>query len=354
VTSFSISVPIGAYHRLLPTCLESLARQSADLQVSLLDASGDSRVSDLADRYSGILAYRRHGPDKGQSDAIIEGWLNTQSDVLGWLNADDFLFPKALERAAALFDQHPEVDVVSGHSAICDRDGRMTGYHWAVAPPGEALRLGCVISQPSCFFKRGACDAIGGLDQSLHYTMDWDLWLRLLQNGAEFAFLPEILSVVYWGEGTKTAGWNSRRRRELERLISNYTPADKRFRVRRGYALRAWLDGVRPAPLKVLLETFLRRNPPAIFGVGPNGSLANMVTIEWCHFDEAPRQSLRIRLDGDPDFSISSDRKLAGVQAAGSEILVDFEDPVGCAQTVIVTMEKKGAGRSRLVSVDWA
>ena len=71
--SFSISVPIGAWHPLLPDCLESLAIQTPRPNVALLDASGDPRVAQAAERYDDLIVYRRHGPDKGQSDAILEG-----------------------------------------------------------------------------------------------------------------------------------------------------------------------------------------------------------------------------------------------------------------------------------------
>ena len=82
---FAISVPVGAWHPFLPHVLASLKAQGPDVAVALLDASGDARVKALGDAEAGWLAYRRHGKDKGQSDAILEGWANVDSDWLGWL-----------------------------------------------------------------------------------------------------------------------------------------------------------------------------------------------------------------------------------------------------------------------------
>lgn len=351
--TFSISIPIGAYHQLLPTCLASLASQGEGLQIALLDASNDPRVKALADRYDGMLAYRRHGPDGGQSAAIIEGWNNTDGEILGWLNADDFLFPNAIERARREFQSDARTDVVAGHSAICDEQGRMTGYHWSVEPPGENLRSGCVISQPSCFFRRSAYQKAGGLDEALHYTMDWDLWLRLLSSGAEFRFVDEILSAVYWGEGTKTLGMKPARRRELMRLIETYTPDNLKFRAKRGFYLRAALDEIRPPSLSRFLESKLRRRTPFIFGIGPQGRLAAQSKIFWMHYDESPRNALAIRIDSADAVTVDAVGRPAEVVRNGGALQLQFQNPVAAGELVDLSLSIPAGASARLLSCDW-
>jgi hypothetical protein len=338
----------------MPQCLASLAGQAADLKVSLLDASGDERVRTLADRHEGLFAYRRHGPDKGQSDAIIEGWANAPGDILGWLNADDFLYPDALEKVARAFAARPSPDVVAGHSAICDVDGAMTGYHWAVSPPGEALREGCVISQPSCFFRRAACERAGGLDASLHYTMDWDLWLRLLDAGAAFEFLAEPLSVVYWGEGTKTIGLNRRRREELDRLIRSYTPRRKQFRARRGFAARAALDAIAEPRLKRFLEGMLRRKVPYVFGVGPNGALAGASRLCWFHWDRSPQGLLRVSIDGASSVEARTDPQAKIVDRTDKGLLVEFDEGLPAGRVATLDLSLPAGKKARLVRCAFA
>ena len=349
MVTFSISVPVGAYHELLPTCLNSLATQKGGLKVSLLDASGDPRVRDLADRFAGILTYRRHGPDKGQSDAIIEGWGNAEGDVLGWLNADDFLYPGALERVSEVFERDSAADVVSGHSAICNRQGALTGYHWAVEPPGEALLSGCVISQPSCFFRRSLYDAVGGLDRELHYTMDWDLWLRFYANAARFAFLDEPLSVVYWGEGTKTIGMNKARRLELERLISAYTPSGMKFRARRGFFLRAMLDNIGSSKLKSAIEDALRRNKPSVFGLGPNGVIGERATIILPYFGEKNATAVELEIDGSENIEVSMENA-AAVRRSGHLIRIELQNTPREACIFWVALRRSRAAKARLMS----
>ncbi|MCB2113154.1 MAG: glycosyltransferase [Parvularculaceae bacterium] len=353
MTTFSISVPVGAYHELMPTCLSSLASQKGPLQVALLDASGDPRVAALADGFAGLFAYRRHGPDAGQSAAIIEGWEKTGGEILGWLNADDFLFPGAIEKARAEFLSAADVDVVAGHSAICDEKGRMTGYHWAVAPPDENLRAGCVISQPSCFFRRDAYEKAGGLDRDLHYTMDWDLWLRLLESGARFRFIDEALSVVYWGAGTKTLGLNAARRRELFRLIEIHTPPGLRFRARRGFVLRAFLDELKPRSLSLFLEDRLRRKTPHVFGLGPRGAIDRNARLFWTHYDKAARARMRIETTGAGAVEVRAGFPDAAVRREGGAFIVDFQEPVPAGCVAEILLRRFGSEKARLVSCAW-
>lgn len=354
MTRFSISIPIGAWHDLLPTCLASLASQGDGVEISLLDASGDERVRAIADRHDDILTYRRHGPDKGQSDAILEGWRHTGGEILGWLNADDFLFPGAIKKARAVFDSEPAVDVIAGHSAICDEKGRMTGYHWAVEPPGENLRSGCVISQPSCFFRRSAYDKAGGLDVDLHYAMDWDLWLRLLESGAQFRFIDEILSVVYWGEGTKTLGLKPARRRELRRLIDRHTPPERRFRAMRGFLLRAMLDEMRPAALSRFLEERLRRRTPYVCGVGPRGRLAEDVKLLWTHYEAEPKAAMFIHLENVDAVAVDKITPGANVAVERCGLKLVFKELLAPGTIVAASLKTTGEGRARLIQCDWA
>lgn len=350
---FSISTPIGSYHPLLPRCLASLREQRAPTSVALMDASGDARVTRLADEYSDVIRYRRHGPDAGQAAAIREGWAHTEGDILGWLNADDVLFPGALAAAARAFEADPSVDVVYGHSAICDLGMRFTGYHWAVSPPGEALRLGCNISQPSCFFRRAPTEAVGGLDGSLHYTMDWDLWLRLDAHGARFSFLDAPLSAVFWGEGTKTSGFNATRRKELSRLIERYTPAPRRAKVFRGFSVQAALDRLQPMALRRLARERLFPNKQRVFGIGPDGRLDETAAVHWFHLMPTPKERVRLELGGEGELGITTSVANDGVDVSASEVTVRFAEPVPPATLVQVTVRTAPNRLRRLRSCEF-
>ncbi|MEM9233205.1 MAG: glycosyltransferase [Pseudomonadota bacterium] len=202
--TFSIVIPAGPrFDGRLSECLSSLASQQAKVSVAFCDCSDAPEAHRLADDYSDLIAYRRHGSDAGQADAIAEGWDAVGGDILGWLNVDDTLTSGALAQVAALFDADPSLDVVYGQSHIIT-DDKPAFLHPEVQGPSELLYRSNIISQPSCFVRRRAIEAIGGINRDLHFVMDWDLWVRLMENGARFHYSPAVLSEVYFGDGTKT------------------------------------------------------------------------------------------------------------------------------------------------------
>lgn len=220
--TFAAAVPVGAWHEALPRALASLARQDVQLEIALLDASCDPRVVEAADESGLSFAYRRHGPDDGQSAAIMEGWSRTRSDVVFWLNADDRLTTGALHRVAQTFLACPSADLVFGGSHFVNAAGERVGYHEQVADISPLLLRSNVISQPSCFARRACVDQVGGVNPNLHYVMDWDLWVRLYAAGARFVRIEDMLSEVFMGDGTKTADLTPRRLAEIFSLVRRH------------------------------------------------------------------------------------------------------------------------------------
>ncbi|MEE2525876.1 glycosyltransferase [Hyphobacterium sp. HN65] len=220
--NFSVALPIGCWHPLLPKMLSSIKFQNVELEIALMDSSGDPRVAHTISESGLDFAYHHEGPDKGQADAIATGWAKTRGDVVFWLNADDQLMPEALNVAAAAFNADRDLAVFYGGSKFVDIDGIVTGHHDQVADASDLIYRSNIVSQPSCFVRRNWVDLVGGLNRSLHYTMDWDLWVRLYAAGAPFQRTPAMLSQVYMGEGTKTSKINFGRLNEIARLVNRY------------------------------------------------------------------------------------------------------------------------------------
>lgn len=297
MTSFAISVPVGAWHPVLPETLESLASQGADVQIALLDASEDPRVKALAEKYCERLAHVRHGPDLGQSDAILEGWAAVGGDVLGWLNADDVLAPDALAKVKQTLVARDAPDVVTGHSVVSDENLRLTGYHWAVEPPTDKILRECTISQPSTFFRRSAHDHVGGLRRELQYTMDWDLWIRFWREGCRFAFVDDVLSRVLWGADTKTGQFNRARRAELDRLISANQSVRARFNSRLGFAVHHFLEKPLFRRFAPVVRGRMAPHLQPISGLGADGEVFQRAEIPVFHFRREPAVSIRLELE---------------------------------------------------------
>lgn len=129
-------------------------------------------------------------PDDGQTDAINKGLRRATGDIVCWLNSDDYFLPGALSTVAAYFQEHPDVMWVTGDCVIVDRDGSpiqqpVRWYKRALRALGPRFFLGFTnaVAQPATFWRRELHDRLGLLDESLDYTMDYDWWLRLRDEG---------------------------------------------------------------------------------------------------------------------------------------------------------------------------
>lgn len=141
--------------------------------------------------------------DSGQSNAINKGFAMAKGEVLTWLNADDILSPHAAEAAATALASDPSVGFVYGDLDVVSGSRRRV----VKPPPGISLasfRRGNVISQPGTFFTARALEAAGGIDESFHLTMDFELWLRMLMAGVRAQYVPEVLASFEIHPGSKT------------------------------------------------------------------------------------------------------------------------------------------------------
>ncbi len=227
---FAIAIPVFGQQAFLPTALESLRSQKAAYELAIMDATPDDSVQRIVDEYADICHYRRHGPDAGQSSAIQEGWDRVSGDVLAWLCADDYYFPDTLTWVEQVFHEHPEVDVVYGDSVFVDAKGRFKSYFPGIASDVCCLPFHNCIAQPSCFVRRSAIERIGGLNLGLHYIMDWDLWVRLYNNGARFHYVHKPLSVTRIYPETKTGSMSPARYREIDTHLRTHASARMRLR----------------------------------------------------------------------------------------------------------------------------
>jgi hypothetical protein len=90
-------------------------------------------------------------------------------------------------------------------------------------PPYDAARLRhrLYINQPSSFWTRRLWEAAGGLDESLHYVLDWD-WFVSASEVGEFVTLPEPLALYRFHAAHKTGSGGDRRAEEITALVARY------------------------------------------------------------------------------------------------------------------------------------
>jgi hypothetical protein len=283
----------------------------------------------------------------------MKGWEATGGNLLGWLNADDVLAPGALRHAADAFRQEPSRDVVYGHSLICDDDDFVTGYHWNVMPPGEQILSTCCISQPSCFFKRAALEAVGGLNRDLHYTMDWDLWIRLYKSGASFHMVEQVRSLVLWSKDAKTGGFGHARRSELKSLLDQHAAPKDRWGAYLGFTSQYIYEYLLPRRLR---NWIWRRNisgGQGMFGLSVAGEIHGTAHFELFHYEEAHKTALELKTQTKPcDFKVLLDGVKVEPEETNTGVLkIELPNALEPARTLKIEIENDSASSVMLSGI---
>jgi len=158
--------------------------------------------------------------DRGQSHAFNKGFAQAKGRFLTWLNADDLLMPGTLSEAKRTLSRHPQAKWMTGNSFRFTPDKRVMECSWGpwCMPKGFQGKNGPIaVFGPTSFFSRDLFLKVGGMDESLHYVMDTDLWIRFMAAGVSYVRLNHVCWAFRMHELSKTAEYGSHLLKEAAR-----------------------------------------------------------------------------------------------------------------------------------------
>ncbi len=194
----------------------------------MVDAGSTDGTLDVLREFDGDERFSwTSEPDTGQSNAINKGWRRSHGQVLSWLCADDGLYPGAVAEVVRQFRRHPAAGLVYGRGTAVDLDRNVTH----TTPLGERDVRTLVdrenfICQPAAFASREAVEAVGFVDESLDYAMDWDLFIRVASI-RPIVHTPRVLAWARDYADTKTRSGGRPRFHEVLGVLRKHS--DRRY-----------------------------------------------------------------------------------------------------------------------------
>lgn len=254
--SITIVTPSFNQVRFVEATLRSVLLQDyPKLQYVVLDGGSTDGSVDVIRRYEPFLDHFASRRDRGQSDALNQGFALAEGEVLGWLNSDDRLMPGALWAVAAAVQRQPGAAAWVGAVRSVDDAGRLIYVQRprglglpALADWGHAGHF----AQPGCFFSAPKARAAGPLDEGLHYSFDVDFWLRLARQGELVAAPDQIWAEETLHPAAKTQAQRGKSLAELH-LVQIRNGYQAVALTRMGEALQVW-SNLRSASLAVRLR----------------------------------------------------------------------------------------------------
>jgi glycosyltransferase involved in cell wall biosynthesis len=167
-------------------------------------------------------------PDNGQSHAINKGLEMANGEWVAWLNADDFYYPNVLGEVRKYFQE--VIDVVYGDFCFVNEKRKVLYCQYNTLPSKLTERFWTRFAGNHCtFFRSTVLKRIGGVNENLDYTMDADLFWRILEENLSFYHLPRTIAARRLHGDAKTVNQSSQEMAETldekRRIYNGYIPS---------------------------------------------------------------------------------------------------------------------------------
>lgn len=215
----------------------------------IVDGGSTDNSVEIIRRYEHRLTGWISEPDQGYADALAKGFARSSADFQCWINCGDLLLPGALDLAREKLSS-TGADLIFGDDLYVDEEGNVIQVTNGHAGDLASIMLygGWTPLQDACYWRRSFYEKVGGIDPSLRYAADYDLFLRM-SLGGNSQYIPFIFS-AFRRHGGQTSRAHAKsyqrervacRRRELNRqsnkkwsryLLNAYYWWKVRWRVR--------------------------------------------------------------------------------------------------------------------------
>ncbi len=241
----SVIIPCRNGQRWLTAALQSILDQrEPGIEVVFVDASTDRGSLEIVESFSdqlNIRAFRRI--DLSYRAGTNFGVAQASADHICILHVDDLWLPDRCAQLRQWLSAHPDAVMHLHPCYIINEAGKRLGTWRCPLPNGtpvptriflERLLIQNFISTPTIAVRRDAYLTVGGLDELLWYTADWDFYLKIAMIGDIFYHADPLacyrvhknsLTVL----GSKdSADFRNQHRIIIDRHIEKLTPEAQR------------------------------------------------------------------------------------------------------------------------------
>lgn len=222
-----VSVVVPTYNRAdyIGSTIQSVLDQTLrDFELIVVDDGSTDHTADAMSRFTDPRIRYVRQANAGETAARNTGIAHAASDLLTFLDSDDWMLPHNLELMVGLLEARPDVDVAYGWFYLMREDdhpiyevhGKITGAQplqldqpWPGAmprPSGTILEgkiFDDLILEPEgtlsiggAVVRRACVEAIQGFDPKRRHQGHWDFYLRLARAGCTYACTRQAVVVV--------------------------------------------------------------------------------------------------------------------------------------------------------------
>jgi len=140
----------------------------------IIDGGSDDGTIQIVNKYKKDIHYFISEKDDGIYDAMNKGINQSNGDIIGILNSDDYYFPDALKIVKDYFEKYSQIDFLFGSV-------KKHSLHYGYFPKKIYWTFGFYSSHSVGFFiKSEAQKKVGNYNIKYKYSSDYDLFYRMI------------------------------------------------------------------------------------------------------------------------------------------------------------------------------
>jgi glycosyltransferase involved in cell wall biosynthesis len=219
----SIVTPSFNQGKFIESAIQSVLKQNyPNFEHIILDNCSTDRTVDILQQYPHLIWQSK--PDRGQSDALNQGFRLATGDIIGWLNADDLYLSQCFDKITSSLANSPQSDIAYGDYRWINEAGEIMQWRKELDFDFFLLKYLHVLYIPSTstFFRRRIFEDQNFLDISLKYSMDYEFFLRLAQKQYKFIHVDSYLADFRWHQESKSSLSYQKQQEEKKMILLRY------------------------------------------------------------------------------------------------------------------------------------
>jgi glycosyltransferase involved in cell wall biosynthesis len=173
-----------------------------DIEYIIIDGQSNDGTLQVLKQYKDQFAEFVSETDNGIYDAMNKGLSYASGEVIGFLNADDFLITNNCISLIVKKFNKTKAEVVYGDNVYVNRtDVNKVVRYWSSGEYKKAkFKKGWMPPHPATYIKKDLYDEYGYFDADIKVIADYDLLLRFMyKHDAKASYLPKAITKMRIG-----------------------------------------------------------------------------------------------------------------------------------------------------------
>jgi len=196
-----ITVVFNGEKHLEETILSVINQTYENVEYIIIDGGSTDKTLEIIKKYEDKIDYWVSEQDSGIYDAMNKGIKLCHGDIIGIVNADDFLYPETLKKVTNDFLLDDGLAFTFGDLDLIDENGMAKGVAFSIGLEHWKYKIFSHMPflHPTMFIKNEVYKKIGLYDLTYRLSADYDFTLRLIEHKMKFKRLDFITGAFRLG-----------------------------------------------------------------------------------------------------------------------------------------------------------